>query len=125
MMFQTHTLVGFLSDSSFELVGKGIEKGEVLTFPKGLIKKVGITDRNLYKQLFLEFIAKLGLRGQKVLLVLGDSIVFQEKIPLTDKVKDEANDFYKKIPLDNDDMVKQSLSNDKEVFLFATNRQLY
>lgn len=68
-----------------------------------------------------------GARGQRLLLVLGDSVVFQRTEPRANVAEDKAkqDNFRAMLPFDPEQRALVGVTTTEQVVLFGTNRALY
>ncbi len=103
------------------------KKAEPLTFPETSVTKLEVLDDRQMVDLIAGFVAKVETKTKVATLLLSPDILFQQSLPLTDleDVKKQADNFFKEIPLPQECISKKTLTNDKEVYLLAANRDLY
>src|SRR5581483_2828417 len=112
-----------LSKNSLEIVGIK----DKLEFPQDLIVDLKISDEEVLKSRIVEFLAKLDVKQKVATILLEDELIFAQTVPLTnmDDVKKQSEEFFKNLPLDQGLLAKKTLTNDKEVYLIATNGAIF
>ncbi len=126
MFFNRVKLVAYLQGKSLQLLGEK-EGTESLELPVGSIKNSEVTDKEKLKEAIVDFLAKTEIKKQKVILVLGDDVIFQKIIPFTtrEELLEKDREFFINTNLDSQSLSKKTLKNGNEVYLIAANRQLY
>lgn len=121
------TTVAYLTSTSLTLAGKDLPTSEVLTLPKGVIKKLELVDLHRYREAIIDFLSKSPLSQQTVLFIIGDDLLYTTTIPLTAKeaLVAQADEFFAKAPFAKELVVRKTLASDETVYLVATNRALY
>lgn len=106
------------------LSDKDIEK---LDFPKEYFDDMRVLEGEKLKSLIVGYLAKIDVKKKNVSILISQEVLFQQSIPLTEleDVKKQSDAFFKEIPLSEDELAKKTLTNDKEVYLIATNKELF
>lgn len=106
------------------LAEKDIEK---LEFSKEYFDEMRVLEGEKLKSLIVGYLAKVEVKRKTVAILISQEVLFQQSIPMTelDEVKKQSDAFFKEIPLDEDELAKKTLTNDKEVYLIATNKELF
>ncbi len=127
MVFGKKRLIVYLQKSSLELIGPHLESQEKIDFPKDTFRDLQLKDKNQFRESIIIFLAKTSLPKHKITLILSKDLLFEETVPFTDrdKVKEQATAFFNSLPLNAEQIANEMLANDKEVYLYATNREIY
>lgn len=100
---------------------------EPLSFSKESFDELEVIDPENFKQSVVSYLAKLSVKKKTVTILLSQEVLFQQSIPLTEmeEVKKQSDSFFKELPLEDEELAKKTLTNDKEVYLIATNKILF
>ncbi|HSX40122.1 MAG TPA: LytR C-terminal domain-containing protein, partial [Candidatus Saccharimonadales bacterium] len=120
-------ILAFLQSDILELKGKDVMLGETLTLPKAIFRKLTVLDSEKLKEAAVYFLAKSPVKKQKVLLVLGESLVVSKNYPIAEKdtIPEKLEKFGKEEGLTTQNLSSGVVTNDKEIFIFGTNKIIY
>lgn len=126
MFIEKPNAILYLRATSLECLGDGLQSDNVV-FPKEVVSNGQVLDKDKFRQLLIEFFAKASVEKKSLVLVLGEDMLFQKTVPFDDhdKVVLAADLFFEQVPLGPQSLAKKTLTNDKEVFLLAANKDLY
>lgn len=92
-----------------------------LIFEDEQVKHLEILDRDKLDEALENFIE--GLKPQEAVLLLSDTVIFQKTLGLNEE--EGIEEFFDKLPFEKENIAKKKIKGDKQLFLFATNQQLY
>lgn len=126
-LFQKQQLVLFLDKKRLLLLGTSAGEKEELEFTKDEVKEGEVVDKDKFIGSIVNFLAKSSFKKQKVICVLLEDLLHQKTIPFGGKeeIKKEAEEFFKKLHLPEDKRISKTLTDDKNVYLIAANKEFY
>lgn len=126
-LFQKQQLVLFLDKKRLLLLGTSAGEKEELEFTKDEVKEGEVVDKDKFIGSIVSFLAKSSFKKQKVICVLLEDLLHQKTIPFGGKeeIRKEAEEFFKKIHLPEDKRISKTLTDDKNVYLIAANKEFY
>lgn len=127
MLFHSSKIVAYLQKRTLELFSESEDEKEVLEFPDGNIQNLKVANEEEFKQQIVDFLVRTSFKKRKTLLVLGNNLLHETTFLFSEKeqMAEKAKKFFESVPFDQVDISKKTLTNDKDVFLIATNRNIY
>jgi len=125
MFFTTKptVLIHISRDGFIAYSKKGASKR--LAFPPEVFHNLEVLDAKQLASLTTVFAAENSLRGQRIVLLLDDEVVFQKILPKTDNVQNAKADFENKVPFDPGHRKVIMLQPKDQLVLLGTNKVLY
>lgn len=124
-MFNKPYAVIFIERDSVVLLTK---KTKIkLELPPEVVQNLEVIDAMKLAELVERLLRTNKIHKKKLLLVLDDSVVFQEALPLSKdtNLQNMVKDFESKIPLEVDSKQVLALGQKERLVLFGVNKQLY
>lgn len=126
-LFQKQQLALFVDKKRLLLLGSNPGEKEELEFTKDEVKDGEVVDKEKFIGSIVSFLAKSSFKKQKITCVLLEDLLHQKTMSFADKetVRKEAEEFFKKIYLSEEKRVSKTLTDDKNIYLIATNKDFY
>ena len=128
MLFSNPDTIIFLKRNSLEVYNQKSEGVQArLDFPPNYEKDQEIIDIEKFEQLISNFLSKLNLKNNKIIIVLSAENLFEKTLPLSDKTKEEAaaKKFFGSVPFDPQKVAKKQIRTKNGLNLIAANKNLY
>lgn len=116
----------FLTKNSLSLISSKFKDKINLEFPSDLVANLEITDPHKFEQLVSDFLSQVDLKGERVLIVLAEDILFQKNFTgPKDVLKEQINEFVSEIPFDSQKLKKVELQVKDGILVVAANNEMY
>ncbi|HSE61387.1 MAG TPA: hypothetical protein VLA88_03765 [Candidatus Saccharimonadales bacterium] len=98
-----------------------------LSFPPEVVRNLEVVDQPQLAKLVATFAAENKLHGQRVVILLDDSVIFQKIVPAAEEIKQPGvvADFEHKVPFDPEKRRVITLHPKDQLVILGTNRVLY
>lgn len=116
----------FLHKDSLFLLSEELQP-EKLLFPQDLVVDMVIKDKKLFSESLETFLSTVKIPSGTITIFLGKDVVSDKLIPFTSKeeIKVQAEAFFSSLPVSTESIAKKTLSNSKEVYCVAANKEFY
>src|SRR3990167_10473985 len=107
--------------------GKSTESMATIEIPKDVEKNEEIINLAKFQNLINDQVKNLVSKGQKVVILLADEVIFQKTIPSTDSrpQDQQIQSFLEDVPFDPAKIAQQQIQTQEGLLLFATNCDLF
>ena len=116
----------FLTDKVLAVYSEDVKLNDRIEFPSKVYSDLKILDREKFKELVVELLARTNLRKQKAILALGESAVFVKSGDVTEDSDEEVliEQFENAIPFEAGKVGKLEI-HDGALKLIGANREVY
>lgn len=98
-----------------------------LVYPPNLVQNLEVLDVPGFEKSISQFLTQIGLKKEKVLVVLSDEIVFQKTIPVIsgEQMEKMIQDFLSSIPFNAQKVSFKKIASESELIIFSVNKDFY
>ena len=128
MLFSKPSLYFYRKRNSLVIYdGKNTDSVATIEIPKDVEKNEEILNLSKFQNLVSDQVKSLVTKGQKVIILLADEVIFQKTIPSTDSrpQDQQIQSFLEDVPFDPGKIAQIQLATQDGLLLAATNRDLY
>src|SRR5260221_1904149 len=120
-VFTANKAILLLTRDSLYLMTKS-QQVQKLTFPSEALKHQEVLDRRIFEKVVADFFSRL--KKQEAILLLTNDIIFQKQLSKTAS-PDDVEFFFNTVPFPQNIIAKKMIRTSQNVYLFATNHDLY
>lgn len=126
MFADSPQLVAYLSRTGLALYDRRRDVAKA-DLPTDLVENLEVRDAGRLEELWSKFLEGAGVRGQRLLIVLGDSVVFQRTVDRVNASQDQTNreSFKAMLPFEPEQRGLVGVTTHEQLVLFGANRDLY
>lgn len=123
-MFSKKTyVVLYLKSSSLEFYDTESGETRVFDFPETVVKDKKVKSKEAFEVLLSQFMGKAGYAKRNGLVILAEDVLYEKKIALEDKEK--IDELLEDSSIDKEHRVHKILKTSQDIYIVATNKELY
>lgn len=123
-MFSKKTyVVLYLRSSSLEFYDTESGETRIFDFPGTVIKNSKVKNREAFEVLLSQFMGKAGYAKRAGLVILGEDVLYEKKIAIEEQ--DKVEELLEDSSIDKEHRVYKVLKTSQDVYIVATNKELY